>query len=326
VEQRVRNLTSPVSDEQLRNLRPGEDVVQIGRPLAEADVSRVSEFLALHPNAWLRVYSVPGSVMRSLDWLKGLVGLRRLWLDLLEKDEFHPTIVSSLPADLEALYLPGLKGKFDCEALRRLPRLRQLSLSGTISDLSAILRLDHLQHLTLFRVKTNDLQGLVRHPRLESLKLHHARMKSLRGLDEIPSLRILRILDCAISNIAQIGSTRRLELLEVAVCKSLTGLPSLVGLGHLAALRIAALSPRIKLGDILHAPALETLCLDDFSERETEQLDRLPDGHPSLRRVFFGFQPADLASSIEARLRLRLERGMEKMPFGAHALDPGFWD
>lgn len=194
-----------------RPLEPECNVVQFTEKLTHAQLEKAAAIMRGRPDVLLYVW---GSANKNLDFLQYFPELRRLKLDLYKLEDIAG--FAHHDGGLEELTFTGTRKTFSLRFLARFPELRKLflqqhrkdlaviqelrhltklGLSGiTFPDLSVLLPLAQLRHLSIFFGGTTNLEMLRQLPALESLFLMRiTKLSDLGVLADVKGLRTLRL-------------------------------------------------------------------------------------------------------------------------------------
>jgi len=269
------------SADPFRPLEPDCGVIQFQQPLSTEELRRAAQLIVDRPDVQLYVY---GAASQDLEFLHYFRGLRRLQValyDLKDIDGFSG-VASSLEelifADtkrtfslrflesmttLKKLFLVGHKK--DLSVVGDLRRLTSIGLSGiTLPDLSLLLSLPDLRHLSIFLGSTTDLDLLARLPALEELFL----------------MRITKLADPGV-----LADLLALKTLRLDWMRNVTSLPSFSRLTQLEDVTLDTMKGLTALEPVAAAPALRRLSIKNMPQLTAENFECLS-GHPRLAELW----------------------------------------
>jgi hypothetical protein len=153
----LRQVTSPIDDDQLRPLDSRCRVVQFFEPLTDTDFRKVAQFMRHYPEVPLRIYGHPHGAI-DLTFLKHFPFLKGFEADVFNLQSIEG--LEHLPDSLEFFALGSTRKRFSLAVLARFPRLRDLSLEGHHKDIEVLSGLMHLEGLSLRSITLPDLSVL----------------------------------------------------------------------------------------------------------------------------------------------------------------------
>ncbi len=298
----IRQLRSPVTDEQLRPLDPRCRRVQFSEPLSDSELKRVAQFMRDYPDVTFRVY---GHYLHKcdLEFLRHFDFLRHFAVDIFDLKDFSG--INYLPVELESLGLGQTrKQSHSLRFLERFRSLRHLYLEGHKKDIEVLGHLVNLESLALCSVTLPDLSILRPLVRLLSFVLALGGTRNVTLLPEIGRLRYLEIwLVRGLSDLSAIAEIRTLQYLFLQALKRVTVLPSLGRLHLLRRVHIETMKGLNDLQPIADAPNLEDLLVIDMRHLTADALRPFV-GHPQLKRATAGL--GSMRRNEEARRLLSL--------------------
>jgi internalin A len=277
-----------------RPLEPDCGVIQFQQPLSAAELRQAGSLIADRPDVQLYVY---GRASQDLDFLQYFPGLRRLQVALYElkdingisrvassledlifaetKQTFSLGFLESMRA-LKKLFL--VKHKKDLSVVGGLRRLTTLGLSGiTLPDLSLLLALPALRHLSIFLGSTTNLDLLSRLPALEELSL----------------MRISKLADLGV-----LGALEGLKTLRLDWMRNVKSLPSLHRLTRLEDVTLDTMKGLTDLTPVAAAPALRRLSIANMPQLTADNFECLR-GHPRLAELWAYTGRAKVNAAVE---------------------------
>ena len=283
----LREISSPVTADQLQPLAPECRTVQFCEPLTDNDHVKVAYLLRGYPAVALRVYG-HRSQGHDLDFLRHYPDVRKISVDL-----YNLTDVSALEQfaspELESLAFGRTKSKTHSLAfLRRFRHLKSLYIEGHTKDIDTIGTLNRLEDLTLRSITLPDLSSLKPLKGLLSLDIKLGGTKNLGLLPEIGRLRYLELwLIRGLADVGPIGDIRTLQYLFLQALKNIKEIPPLARLRNLRRVYLETMKGLADLGPVAEAPALEDIVVVDMPH--LQPLDfRAFVGHPTLRNARIG--------------------------------------
>ena len=182
----LREVCSPLIDEDLAPLVPEHTTVQISSRLTDDEFRRLADFMADYPEVRLRVYGGYDGSITDLDFLRFFPRLRRFSVDAIYE---LPSLdgIGLLSDELEDLLIGWTRSKrFSLRNLTNFRSLRTLYLEGQQKDFAAIGELEALEDLTLRSITLPDLSALVPLRRLTSLDI---KLGGTRDVSLLPQIR-----------------------------------------------------------------------------------------------------------------------------------------
>lgn len=256
-------------------------------------------FLRAHPERELALTYIDGWLGESLDFLKDLPHLRRLFLLVLRKLDVSP--ISSLTS-LESLVLYcTTSGKIEFGDMRRLKSCHLRWQPG----MKRVFEATALESLELNAYPGHDLIPFQRLTSLRALQVMASRLWTTAGVARLSLLRVLDVRGCRrLVSLEEVDTLTQLEELNVEGCSKLTSLAcafrlprlrrflagdcprlaTLTGIEQLSALEEFYLvgSARIEdgsLAPLLALPSLRKLCVHwrkTYSPSESEFAKLIP--------------------------------------------------
>jgi hypothetical protein len=302
----IRDVSSPLTAEQLRPLDARCRVVQFGDPfqdpLRDADFKKLAGFLKKYPKVKLRIWG-HGGQPRDLDCLRYFPFVRRLAIEKYSLEDING-IVYACP-DLEELTLGQTKSKrHSLRFLERFPNLRGLYLEGHTKDIDVLGALVRLEELTLRSITLPDLTLLKPLTGLHSLEIKLGGTNNLALLPAIGRLRYLELwMIRGLCDLGAIPSVKTLQFLFLQALKGVTELPSFAPLGALRRVHLETMKGLHNLRPVAKAPTLEELLVLDMRHLKPASFRPFV-GHPALRRVCLDLGSDRRSEAVEQLLRL----------------------
>ena len=281
----IRELRSPITEDQLRPLDPRCHVVQFNAPLTDGDFAKVARFLEADLSIPLRIYGHHGN-SPDLAFLRYFPFLKGFQADVFEIQSWDG--LRYLPDSLEFLALGATRRKLSLAPIARFSRLTDLFLEGHSNDIAVLSGFPHLTYLTLRSTTLRDLAMLrpLRNLRSLALKLGGTnRLALLRALSGIRYLELLMVRGLAdVSVVADLPELRYLFLQDL---KNVRSLPSFRSLRELRRCDIENLKGLSDITPIAEAPNLEELILVNMGHLSVESLACFR-AHPTLKAASIG--------------------------------------
>jgi hypothetical protein len=281
----IREVHSPITENQLRPLDPRCRVVQFSSPLSENDFRKLSDFLKMFPAVPLRIYG-HYSEAADLAFLSHFPFLKGFQVDLYQLTDLKD--LAFLPDSLEFLGLGQTKRRLSLKPLARFKNLKDLFLEGHTKDFSVISELTDLISLSLRSVSLANLSPLLPLHRLRSLAL---RLGGTRDLSLLPKLSALRYLELwmvkGLADIRPVEQLRELRCLFLQDLKNVTELPSFAQLSNLQRCHIENLKGLHDLSAIASAKNLCELVVVSMSQIPVSGFECFRN-HPTLQAASVG--------------------------------------
>lgn len=281
----LREVRSPLSEEDLRPLDPRCNVVQFRSPLTDDDFQKLSRFLAQYPTVPLRIYGHYADGIEDLRFLRYFPTLRGFYSDVFETKSWDG--LEFLPDNLEFLGLGATRKSLSLAALARFKEVRDLGLEGHKKDLEAIIPLVNIEFLSLKSISLPNLSLLEPLRKLRGLALRLGGTKELKFPD-LPDLRYLELwMIRGLTDISGISDLDNLRYLFLQDLKNVTALPSLRAMPKLERLHLENLKGLTDLSPVSEAIGLRDLLLISMNHLKLDNLRCLLN-HPSLRAATIG--------------------------------------
>lgn len=284
----IREVSSPLIEEDLAPLVPEHTTVQISSRLTDDEFRRLADFMAGYPNVRLRVYGGYDGSITDLDFLRFFPRLRRFSVDAIYELASLDGI-GLLSEEVEDLLIGWTRSKrFSLHNLAKFKRLRTLYLEGQQKEIEAIGELEALEDLTLRSITLADLSALVPLRRLNSLDIKLGGTSDISLLPRVGRLTYVEL--WRIRGLEDVSSLAEIPSLERFFLQTLKGVTALPSFAQATALRSVALDTMKGITDlapIADAPNLGRLLLIQMCQLEPEALRPFV-GHPTLRDGTWG--------------------------------------
>ncbi len=284
----IREVSSPLIDEDFAPLVPEHTTVQISTRLTDDEFRRLAAFMEAYPEVRLRVYGGYDNSITDLEFLRYFPLLRRFSVDAMYE---LPSLdgIRHLSDELEDLVIGRTRSKrFSLRSLARFHHLRRLLLEGQQKDADALGELESLEDLTLRSITLPDLAPLLPLRALRSLALKLGGTRNLELLPRIGNLTYIEL--WRITGMRDVSPIRDVPTLEGFFLQSMSGvtrLPSFAGAGALRSAVLYTMRGITDLAPLAAAPALEHVRLIEMCQLEPEDLRPFV-GHPALRHATWG--------------------------------------
>ena len=296
----IRQLSSPLTPEQLRPLDPRCRVVQFDQPLSQGELRRVAAFLDEYPSVALRVYGY--RTYATLDFLEAFGRLRNIQVDIFELED--ATGLRFLRPDLLFFGFGATRKRHSLAPLSRLTDVEDLWLEGHTKDLDVVSDLRTLRRLSLRSIRLPGLAMFHALSRLECLELKLGSMTDLRDLPRVGQLRRLEAwLVRGLADVEAVAAVPSLETLFLQSLRRVTALPPLSCLPALKRVHLETMKSLTDLSPVAKAPALEELLVLDMRHLEPETFAPFV-GHPTLRRLNVGLGSTRKNKAVRSLLPL----------------------
>lgn len=284
----LREVCSPLIDEDLAPLVPEHTTVQISSRLTDDDFRRLADFMAGFPDVRLRVYGGYDGSINDLDFLRLFPRLRRFSVDAIYE---LPSLdgIGHLSEGLEDLLIGWTRSKrFSLRTLTKFRNLKTLYLEGQQKDFAAVGELHALEDLTLRSITLPDLSALLPLRHLTSLDIKLGGTRDVSLLPQIGALTYVELWRIrGMEDVSSLADVPTLERFFLQTLKGVTFLPSLARSPNLRSVALDTMKGITDLAPIADAPNLELLRLIQMCHLEPEAL-RPFIGHPTLRDGTWG--------------------------------------
>ena len=297
----IREVTSPLTAQQLRPLDDRCQVVQFSSPLRAEEYSRLATFLREYPNMKLRIYGHYGRET-DLEFLREFSFVTSFQADLYLLKDLNG--LRHLTSDLTSLGLGQTKRRQSLSILRTFPALRDLYLEGHTKDFAAVGDLVNLEALTLRSITLPGLGVLANLRKLQSLDIKLGGTNDLSLLPRVGRLRYLELwMVRGLSDLSPLREVEDLQYLFLQALKNVTTLPSLASLRKLRRVHLETMKGLRDLQPVADAPRLEELLVIDMRHL-TPDAFRVFAGHPTLQRALVGLGSDRKNRAVQELLRL----------------------
>jgi hypothetical protein len=281
----IRDVKSPITEDQLRPLDPRCQVVQFSTPLTDGDCVRLAEFLRGYPGVPLRIYGHYRGAP-DLTFLRHFPFLKGFQADVFDIASWEG--LRFLPDSLEFLALGATRRRFSLKQVERFTHLTDLSLDGHGKDLAVLRGFTRLVYLTLRSISMPDLSLLQPLGGLRSLALKLGGTSQLGMLAGLARLRYLELwMVRGLSDLAAVAQLPELRYLFLQDLKAVRSLPSFRPLRELRRVHIENLKGLSDLAPIAEAPGLEELLVINMRHLPVERFACFRE-HPTLKAVAVG--------------------------------------
>ena len=263
-----------------RPLEPECRVIQLGEPLAAAQLQAVGGLITDRPDVQLYVYR---DASTNLDFLRYFGTLRRLQVALYKLEDITGF---SHVRYLEELTFGETKRTFSLRFLGTLLHLKALFLVGHKKDLAAVCELSKLTDLGFSQITLSDLSLILPLTKLRKFKNLLGGTPNLNALGELPELEELFLMRITkLSDLSVLGDIKGLRNLRLDWMRNVTALPSFAGLPRLENVELDTMNGLTDLSPIAAAPALRRLAVGGMPRLTVESF-RCFLGHPSLKELW----------------------------------------
>lgn len=306
----LRQVKSPITDDQLAPLDSRCRCVQFADPLTESDHTKLARFLAAYPRVPLRIYGHYSKPLPNLSFLRRYPSISGLEVDvyLLESTEG----LEYLPESLEFFGFGQTKSRsFSLAFLRRFSCLKDLYLEKHTKGIEAISALSRLERLTLRSVTLPDLQLLLPLRHLWSLDIKLGGTNNLKLLPRIVNLKHLELwMIKGLRDLGMIGEVLTLQNLFLQALTNVTVLPSLEKLHNLRRVTLDTMKGVTDLSPIAAAPALEELLVVAANHLNPDDFTPFL-GHPKLKTATIGLRSIRKNNQVHKLLGLPMGDGFK---------------
>lgn len=281
----LREVRSPLGEDDLRPLDPRCKVVQFSSPLEDQDFAKLSRFLSDHPTVPLRIYGHYTTGIEDLGFLRYFPTLRAFYADVFETKSWAG--LEFLPNNLESLGLGATRKNLSLDPIARFDNLRDLSLDGHKKGLKVISGLVNIEYLSLRSITLPDLSLLTSLRKLRSLAIRLGGTTNL-SFPALPELRYLELwMIRGLTDISAVTTLENLRYLFLQDLKNIKIIPSLRGMLNLRRIHIESMKGLNNLAPISEAPGLQELLLISMGHLQIADLACFQN-HPRLRAATIG--------------------------------------
>ena len=283
----LRDVKSPLTDDQLSPLDPRCNFVQFAGPLTDSDHARLARFLAAYPDITLRIYSQSSNALPNLSFLRHYPFLSRFQVDAHHLESTDG--IEHLPSTLVFFGFGQTRSKnISLEFLLGFPRLKELYLERHTKNLNVVSNLSNLERLTLRSITLPDLALLLPLGQLWSLDIKLGGTKDLRLLPKVGALKYLELwMIKGLEDLRAIAEVITLQNLFLEALKNVTSLPSFQNLRQLKRVTLDTMKGISDLSPIADAPALEELLIFGANHLRPDDLRPFVE-HPTLKAASIG--------------------------------------
>jgi internalin A len=296
----IREIRSPISDEQLRPLDPRCSVVQFDSPLTEMDFVKLSRFMEPYSSVPLRIYGHHG-IGTDLQFLRHFPFLKGFQADLFDLVSLDG--LAHLPPSLEFLALGATRRRLSLRTIARFHDIRKLSLEGYTKDVEVIGQLSELSFLTLRSITLPNLSILTSLRNLKGFALKLGGTKDLSLLSKVGRLNYLELwMIRGLTDVSAISELVSLRYLFLEDLKSIQTMPSLQRLTSLSRCDIDNLKGLRDLTPIAAAPNLKEIVVVNMGHLSPGSFESFRN-HITLRAATIGIGSQKKNDVVAALLR-----------------------
>lgn len=279
----IRQIKSPITEEQLQPLDPKCRVVQFDNPLTDEDHEKLSVFLRKYPNVSFRVYShYSVESIKNLSFLRFYPFVKNFEVDLFKLESLDG--IEYLPVNLKYLGIGQTKKKLSLKPLARFREINELYLEGHTKDIDIISELTGLEKLNLRSITLKDLSVLLSLKKLYSLSLKLGGTKDLTLLPQVGNLKYLELwMVKGLSDISVISELPNLQFLFLQDLKNIKSLPNFLNCLSLKRVVLDNMKGLKDLSPLLTAKNLEDIVILSGNNFKPEDISCLKN-HSSLKR------------------------------------------
>lgn len=284
----IREVSSPLIDEDLAPLVPEHTTLQISSRLTDDEFRRVADFMSSYPHIRLRVYGGYDGLLSDLDFLRFFPRLRHFAVDAIYEIKSLDGI-SLLSEELESLAIGWTRSKrFSLQTLRRFGNLKTLHLEDQQKDIAVLGELTSLEDLTLRSITLPDLTPLLPLDNLGSLDIKLGGTRDVSLLPHIGRLTYVELWRIrGMDDVSALAEVSTLRSFMLQTLKGVTVLPSFRRSTSLRSAVLDTMKGITDLSPLAEAPNLERLSLVSMCQLQPDSL--LPFvGHPTLRDGSWG--------------------------------------
>jgi hypothetical protein len=163
----IHQLRRPITSATLGSLDPRCRIVQFAEPLNPDELEAVSALLREHPGVGLRVYGFGRGPYSTLDFLEHFPSLEHVQIECYDLQDISG--LRFLRPELKRLSFGQTRKRFSLAPLGRFTQLERLWLYGHTKDIEVLRRLKRLRRLSLRGITLPNLHLLTALERLEIL-------------------------------------------------------------------------------------------------------------------------------------------------------------
>lgn len=282
ISQRILQLWSPVTDDDLKLVTSSTRVVQFSGSMTDTDHRKIASVLERFPNVPLRVY---GSVS-DLEFLSNYPNLKQFQVDVFQLGSIDG--LRHLSPELEYLGLGQTKKNMSLKVLGKFARLKELYLEKHTKDIEVISSLTTLGRLNLRSVTLKDLSILLPLKKLWWFSLKLGGTTNLSQLSQIGRIKYLELwMVRGLADISFISDMTTLQHILLQDLKNIKNLPSFSKCTSLRRISIVNLKGLTDVSQLLTAPALEELTIGSSNTISVQNVLVLKQ-HPKLKKASIG--------------------------------------
>lgn len=283
----IREVKSPVTQDQLIPLDEKCRVVQFSSPLNESDHEKLSELVKKYPTVSFRVYGhYDKGQLKDLKFLKYYPFVRKFQVDVFEISSIEG--IEQLSNDLEYLVFCETRRRFSLNFLQKFKNLRELIIGRHAKDIETLSVLTNLERLTLCSITLKDLSILLPLKKLWWLAIKLGGTKNLSLLPQLERLKYLELwMIRGLEDISRISGIKKLQYLFLQDLKNVNALPDFSKCPDLKRIVIENMKGLSDLSPLRSAANLEELIVISGNNFQPANFTPLKD-HRSLKRVMIG--------------------------------------
>jgi len=298
----IREVKSPISQDQLSPLDTRCEVVQFNSPLSEPDFLMLSDFLKTYPQVRLRIYGHYFHEIDDLSFLKHFSFIQKFSVDIWNLKSFDGLELVS--GGIKSLSIGPTNHRTSLSFLSSFQSLRELNIDGHEKGIENIGKISGLEKLTLRSVTLESLEFLQSAQKLWWLALKLGGTRNLTSLKELRELKYLELWKInGLSNLEFIEDLTGLQFLFLQALRQVRYLPALHKLTLLRRLHLETMKGLSDLSPITKAPILEDLLVLDTPQLSVDDFLVL-NNCVNLRRMLIGLGSLKKNRAVEELLPL----------------------
>ena len=300
----IRQIRSPVTDDQLKPLNLKCRVVQFESPLTDRDHEKLSEFMKNYPKVPLRIYGHYDywkKGIENIQFLRYYPFLKQFDLDLYQLNSLNG--IEFLPDNLEYFGLSGARKPLSLSFLSRFKKLKELSLEGQWKNIDVLSSLTCIQRLNLRSTTIKDLSLLIPLKKLWWLTLKLGGTRDLSHLAKMQSLKYLELwMIRGLEDISPISYLDNLQYLFLEDLAQVKQLPNFQRCNNLRKIHIENLKRLIDLSALLTAKQLEEVVIvgDHLKIEDLYPLKK----HPTIKKALISLSSIKKNEEVEKIINL----------------------
>ncbi len=310
----IRQIRSPLTEDQLQPLDPKCRVVQSDSPLTDEDHEKLAPFLKKYPDVSFRVYgyyNVGG--VGDLSFLRFYPFVKNFQVDLFKLESLDG--IEHLPIDLEYLGIGQTKKKISLKPLSQFKNIKELYLEGHTKDLEVLSELITLEKVNLRTIKLSDLSVLLPLKKLWSLSLKLGGTKDLTLLPQIRNLKYLEVwMVKGLSDISIVSELSSLQFLFLQDLKNVKSLPDFSKCQDLKRIVLDNMKSLEDLSPLLTAKNLEDIVIVNGNNFSPEDISCFKN-HPHLKRGLIALGSIKKNDKVKELLPLESLKGYSDFNF-----------